>query len=141
MIGCTPLDSPLSTSKDTCLDSHGCSGLREAVSMRGGPAPHACWTFLTSGSHSSCLGRGFAPSGGGYAEGVDFLVLLLWGESWAHFSHFFAFFSHFGRILSHHGIFLRFFSIFFNFLSILDGFGEDFGRVLGGFCDAFSIFS
>ena len=63
------------------------------------------------------------------------------GGPWAHFSHFFAFFSHFGRILSHHGIFLRFFSIFFDFLSILDGFGEDFGRVLGGFFDVFSIFS
>ena len=57
------------------------------------------------------------------------------------FLDFFAFFSHFGRILNHHGIFLRFFSIFFDFLSILDGFGEDFGRVLGGFFDVFSIFS
>ncbi len=68
------------------------------------------------------------------------MFLLLLGGSWAHFSHFFAFFSHFGRILNHHGIFLRSFSIFFNFLSILDGFGEDFGRVLGGFFDVFWIF-
>ena len=69
------------------------------------------------------------------------LVLLLLGGSWGHVSHFFEFFSHFGRILNHHGIFLRFFSFFFDFLSILDGFGEDFGRVLGGFFDVFSIFS
>ena len=54
---------------------------------------------------------------------------------------FFCIFSHFGRILNHHGIFWRLFSIFFDFLSILDGFGEDFGRVLGGFFDGFSIFS
>ena len=68
-------------------------------------------------------------------------MALLLGAFWAHFSHFFAFFSHFGRILNHHGIFLRFFSICFDFLSILDGSGEDFGRVLGGFFDVFSIFS
>ena len=68
-------------------------------------------------------------------------MMVLWGGSWAHFSHFFAFFSHVGRILSHHGIFLRFFSICFDFLSILDGFGEDLGRVLEGFFVVFSIFS
>ena len=54
---------------------------------------------------------------------------------------FFCIFSHFGRILNHHGIFGRLFSIFFDFLPILDGFGEDFGRVLEGFFDVFSICS
>ena len=135
MIGCTPLDSPLSTSKDTCLGSHGCGGLREAVSMRGGPAPHACWTFLTSGSHSSCLGRGFAPSGGGYAEGVDILVLLFLGGSWGTFSHFFRiFFAFWAHLKSSWHVFaflFRFFSIFYRFWM-------DLGRILGGFWKDFS---
>ena len=75
----------------------------------------------------------------GFAYPVEDLVLLLLGAFWVHFSDFFAFFSHVGRILSHHSMFFDVF-FFFDFLSILDGFGEDFGRVLGACFDVFSIF-
>ena len=73
-----------------------------------------------------------------------FLSWSFWeglGTIFRNFSHFFAFFSHFGSFLSHHGIFFKIFFDFFDFLSILDGFGEDFGRVLEGFFDVFSICS
>ena len=54
---------------------------------------------------------------------------------------FFALFRIFFAFLVHLKSSLLFSSFFFDFLSILRGFGEDFGRFLGGFFEGFSHFA
>ena len=54
---------------------------------------------------------------------------------------FFAFFRIFFAFWAHLKSSWHFFTIFFDFLSILDGFGEDFGRILEGFFEGLSIVS
>jgi hypothetical protein len=71
------------------------------VSMRRGPTPshpHSVLNDINIIPGYFSLGRGFALSGGGYAETVVLLVTILLGGSWDQFSQCFALFSHFGTI-------------------------------------------
>ena len=60
-----------------------------------------------------------------------------WGVKLAHFSHFLDIF---GACWTYIASSLLLCSICFEFSSILDGFGTDFGWILGGFLDDFCIF-
>ena len=60
---------------------------------------------------------------------------------WSFFALFRIFFAFWAQRESSWHFFAFFFSFFFDFLSILDGFGKDFGRVLEGFFEGFSILS
>ncbi len=111
----------------------GCGGLRFAVSMRGGPSPRVLdEPFIIL--HCFSCGKGFAPSGGGYAETADTFGPPPCWVLFRTFSQFFAFVFAFWAHLKPSCFF------FFDFPSILEGFWEDFGTILGRFFDDFSHF-
>jgi len=90
---------------------------------------------LTLGSHSFCFGRGFAPSGGGYARGAGNLIVLdspplgrVLGTFFAFFRIFFAFWAHLKSSWHFFYDFFRFFQFSIDFGWIWGGFGEGFGR-------------